>query len=78
MNPNSQPQRASVPEGNGQVASISMEALVKEHNVLVAVVTENVSLRAQLAQYQQFVGQLEAELAALKGEAIGAEDALPG
>ena len=63
------------PNNQEQVASISMEALVKEHNVLVAVVTDNVTLRAQLAQYQQFVAQLEAELAALKGEAADAEDA---
>jgi len=44
-------------------ATMTLDALVKEHNVLVSLAAENLQLRQELANLQIYAQQLEAILA---------------
>lgn len=50
------------------VASIPMEALVKEHNVLVTLAAENIELRAALSRMSDYIAALEKKVVDLSGE----------
>jgi len=53
-----------------ETATLTLDALVKEHNVLVGLAAENIQLRQELSNLQVYVQQLEALLA----EAVGEEN----
>jgi len=53
-----------------ETATLTLDALVKEHNVLVSLAAENIQLRTELTNLQIYAQQLEALLA----EAVPAEE----